>query len=97
MIDETLNRLEERIRSSARTSDAAKRDLLALVGELRTELAEIAETHAEDAHAIAGHAESAAEGPVAGVEESMRDFETAHPKVAGLVRSFLRTLADAGI
>lgn len=97
MIDETLSRLEERIRTSSRTSDDAKTDLLALVSELRAELAGIAATHSADARTLLGHAEAAAEGDESGVEESIREFETAHPQIVGLVRSFLRTLADAGI
>ena len=97
MIDETLSRLEERIRSSQRTSDDAKRDLLALVDELRSELAGIAESHAEDAQALASQARAAAEDDETVVEETMRELETAHPQIVGLVRSFLRTLSDAGI
>ena len=38
-----------------------------------------------------------AESTRSGVEESMLEFETAYPRITGLVRSFLRTLADAGI
>ena len=100
MIDETLDRLERRIRASTRTGEDAKSDLLAIVHELRAELAGVAVTHADDARAIAGHAAAAAErvdDDDGAVEESIRGFETAHPHVVGLVRSFLRTLADAGI
>ena len=97
MIDETLDRLEERIRASQRTSDDAKQDLLALVGKLRTELADIAESHEDAARSLADHAAAAAEGAESGVEESVLEFETAHPRIVGLVRSFLRTLSDAGI
>ena len=97
MIDETLKRLEERIRTSKRTSAEAKQDLLGIVGELRTELAEISETHHDDARSLAGHAAAAADGPPSAFEESVRDLETSHPRIVGLVRSFLQTLSDAGI
>ena len=97
MIDETLRKLEERIRSSQRTGDDAKQDLLGIVGELRTELAEISETHGDDARSLAGHAAAAADGTPNTVEDSVLEFEAAHPRIVGLVRSFLRTLSDAGI
>lgn len=97
MIDETLDRLEQRIRSSERTSDDAKQDLLALVRELRTELAGLAASHEDEARTLADHAAAAAEGVESGVEDSVLEFETSHPQIVGLVRSFLRTLSDAGI
>lgn len=97
MIDETLRRLEQRIRASERTSPEAKRDLLALVDELRAELGALAATHGDDAAEIARHAEAAAEGPVGAVEDSVLEFEQAHPRIVGLLRSFLQTLSDAGI
>jgi len=97
MINETLRKLEERIRSSTRTNDESKQELLAIVDELRGELSGIAESHHDDARTLAGHAAAAAEGEESGVEESVLEFETAHPRIVGLVRSFLRTLSDAGI
>lgn len=97
MIDDTLRKMEERIRSSTRTSDETRDELLALLVELRSELGRMAETHEDDARTLARHAAAAGEDAEGGVEESVLEFETAHPRITGLVRSFLRTLADAGI
>jgi len=95
MIEDTLRKLEERIRSSERTGDGTRDELLELVAELRTEFAAVAEASHEDAAAIAEHAGHAAQGgPVA---DSMLEFESAHPRVVGLLQSLMRTLADAGI
>jgi len=97
MIDETLKRLEQRIRDSERTGPDAKEELLALVAELRSELGAMAETNEDDAAALARTAEAAADGPAEAVEESVLEFEAAHPRIVGLVRSFLQTLSDGGI
>jgi len=97
MIEETLRKLEERIRSSERTG-AGESELLALVAELRTEFSSVAASHGDDAAAIARHADdAAADGAIAGMEDSMLEFESAHPRVVALFRSLMRTLADAGI
>jgi len=92
MIDETLHKLEERIRSGSEP-DASREELLALVAELRSELTAISETHGEDAVKLARHAQGGTET----MEDSILEFETAHPRVVQLVRSVLRTLSDAGI
>jgi hypothetical protein len=106
MIEETLRKLEERIRSSERADDGARADLLELVGELRAEFAAVAETHRDDAAAIAkaagnvsGNVSGSADGedPAGGVEDSMLEFESAHPRIVGIFHSLMRTLADAGI
>ena len=67
------------------------------MGELRSELAGIADSDEDAARSLADRAAAAAEGAESGVEESVLEFETAHPRIVGLVRSFLRTLSDAGI
>ena len=101
MIEDTLRKLEERIRASESAGDGARGDLLALVAELRSEFAEVAESHGEDAAAIAAHTERIAgddKGPATGaVADSMLEFESAHPRITGLLQSLMRTLADAGI
>ncbi len=97
MIEETLRTLEERIRSAEGPGDPEREGLLGLVAELRSELAALSETHAEDAAHLAEHARDAGAAPGTAIEDSVRDFETRHPRVTGLVRSLLQTLADAGI
>ena len=97
MIDETLDRLEARIRASRRTGDDAKRELLELVAELRAELARVSETHSDDANTIVDQAAAAVENAQEGVEDSVLELEASHPRLVGLVQSFLRTLSDAGI
>jgi len=110
MIEETLRKLEERIQSSKRTGDGTRTELLALVKDLRTEFAAVAETHGEEAAAIAqraqeatrdgtvrGSGEPTADGRAADVEDALLEFESAHPRMVGIFRSLMRTLADAGI
>ena len=98
MIEDTLRRLEERIEASEKTGDGTRRELLALVAELRREFADVAASHGDEAAAIAAHADrTERSSAVSGVEESMLEFESAHPKVVGLFHSLMRTLADAGL
>ena len=98
MIEETLRRLEERIRASESAGDNTRADLLDLVAKLRAEFSEVAAAHHDEAAAIARQADLAAQaGPVADIEESMLEFDSAHPRLVALFRSLMRTLADAGI
>ena len=95
MIDDTLAKLEDRIHAVESRGDGSRKELLALVAELRAELGAISETHADDAAALAHHVREAGSG--GRVEDSIRSFESTHPKIVGLVRSLMNTLADAGI
>ena len=98
MIDETIRALEERIRSAERISDERREDMLALVKELRAEFGAISESHGDDAASLARRTHAAAtDDSGAGVGDSVLEFETEHPRLAGVVRSLLQTLADAGI
>lgn len=102
MIDDTLQKLEERIRASKRTGEETREELLSLVAELRGELTAAAETHGAQAASVARHAEAVAAGAAdTGTAEEIEDtllaFESQHPRLVGLVQRFFRTLSDGGL
>ena len=53
MLPDTLARLEKRI-AEASVREEARQELLAHVTQLKTETAELAKTHGDAAHSIAG-------------------------------------------
>jgi hypothetical protein len=110
MIKNTLQKIEDAVRSAPQASAKTKEHLLGLVRELSAELEALESTHREHAHRIAGHAEKAvteatgaagaapdAEPARTGLAASAADFEASHPKLASLVRSISDSLANVGI
>jgi hypothetical protein len=106
----TLERIEERIRSTERMDEKQKREMLVLLDELKREIAPIAETHAEQAGSIAGFAEvSSSEATRAdknpelldlslrGFRKTVEEFEASHPKIVGVVNRICMMLSDSGI
>lgn len=108
MIDETMRKLEERLRAGADTP-GRRDELLGLLAQLQSELRELESTHADAARRIAHlthaahEATSGGDDPVAArnatdrLTESVREFETTHPTLTSLVRSVSDALAAAGL
>jgi Mg2+ and Co2+ transporter CorA len=111
MIQDTLKKIEDLVRTSAQASPETKQELMRLMGELSSELATLERTHQQHAHSIAGFAEAATrqattpserppspeEDARAGLAASVREFETSHPRLTGLVRAISDALAGVGI
>ena len=109
MIQDTLKKIEDLVRTAPQASPETKQELIRLVGELSSELSTLERTHQQDAHSIAGFAEAAArqatserpprpdEDARAGLTASVREFETTHPRLTGLVRAIADALAGVGI
>lgn len=110
MISERLARLEGMLRENPNLSEASRLELLDLVAGLRTEVAPLADTHAESASQITGSAEAAVhasmkkdEAPqqatvaVQGLAASVRQFEASHPRLVEIVDQLTVTLSNMGI
>jgi len=109
MIKDTLQKIEETVRSAPQATPETKQQILSLLRELGTELEALERTHGTHARTIAGKAELAAveaargrsepPGPPARADlaSSVTEFEASHPKLAGLVRSIADALANVGI
>jgi DNA repair exonuclease SbcCD ATPase subunit len=110
MIDETIDKIEERLRNAQSIPEERKAELLQLLVTLRSEVGQIAPTHSEAARTIAGHTErsTAAATEVTrdddqlqesldNLSASVTDFEKSHPKLVQVVNRICVTLSNLGI
>ena len=110
MIENTISDIEAKIHGSQSISDERKRELLQLLGTLKSEVGTLAKTHDEQAQSIAGFAQlstheatRATQNPeslelsLKGLRSSVDGFEQSHPKLVQIVNSISNTLASLGI
>lgn len=110
MINETIARIEARIRSNESLNDEKKKELLAIIGELKQEVTDLAKTNREDAHSIAGFAETSVheatreeknpallKHSLQGLEIAVERLEISHPTLVGLINAIGQALWKIGI
>ena len=110
MIENTIGEIEAKIHGSTSISEERKRELLQLLGTLKSEVGMLAKTHDEQASSIANFAQTSAheatrekqnqeslEYSLKGLRSSVDGFEKSHPKLVQIVNSISKTLADLGI
>jgi len=110
MIEETIARIESRLRSSENLTDERRRELLELLARLKEEVDTLSETHSEDAHSIAGYTETSIREAtrdevnpellrhsIEGLSLSAKSFEVSHPVLTGLINTIGRILWNLGI
>jgi hypothetical protein len=110
MIQDTIGKIEERIRKAEAIKDESKTELLSLLSNLKAEVANLSSTDAEQAQSIAGFtAVSAHEATrdeknpelvqlsLKGLASSVEGFEQSHPKLVQVVNSISTTLSNLGI
>ncbi|MCU0608394.1 MAG: DUF4404 family protein [Chitinispirillaceae bacterium] len=110
MVQETISRIETRIRANEALSEEKKQELLALVGELKTEMAGLANKDSDSAQSVAGFAESLLHEAIReekneellrhsldGLKLSVNSFEVSHPTLVGLINTIGQTLWKMGI
>jgi Domain of unknown function (DUF4404) len=110
MIEDTLSHIEEQIQASDSIKDDRKRELLQLVGKLKSEIATLSQTNSEQAQSIAGftqmsthEATRAEQNPellqlsLKGLSSSVDGFEKSHPKLVQLVNTISNMLSNLGI
>ena len=100
-----------RRKSAARNPSApnARRELLKLLGTLKTEVAELSKTHGEQADSIASFAQLSAheatraeqnpqlrELSIQGLRSSVDGFEQSHPRLVQIVNAISNTLSNLG-
>ena len=112
MIDETIEKIEKRIKEAE--SDAAKgkdmEELVALLETLKKEVADLSRTHAAHAESIAGFAKVSAheatradqnpellEISLKGLTSSVAGIESSHPKLVEIVNRISVMLSNMGI
>ena len=110
MIEDTIGKIEARIKSGESISPERKGELLQLLGTLKSEVSTLSKTHGEQAQSIAAFAEvSAHEATRAqqdpqllklsleGLGQSVEGFEKSHPRLVQIVNSISNMLSNLGI
>jgi hypothetical protein len=110
MIKDTLSNIEAKIQASDTIKDDRKRELLQLLGTLKSEIAALSRTDSEQAQSIAGFTElstheatRAEQNPellqlsLKGLSSSVGGFEKSHPQLVQLVNSISTMLSNLGI
>ena len=110
MNESNLNEIEAKIRGADNISEDRKRELLQLLGTLKTEVGKLSKTHDEQAQSIAGFAQLSAyeatrmqQNPqslhhsLEGLRSSVEGFEKSHPQLVRIVNNISNTLSNLGI
>lgn len=110
MIEDTLANIESRLQNVEGLSADKRRELQGLFATLKSEIAGIKSTHADQAESIAGFAERSAQEAtraqqnpkllnhsLAGLTSSVEELEKSHPKLVQIVNNISRALSDLGI
>jgi hypothetical protein len=109
MLEETLTRLAAEM-EQASVSPEQKAELLTLLAKLREQVALIAKTNEDQAKSIAGFAQVSAHEAtrpsqrpellrlsLAGLEKSVDEFKTTHPRLVEIVGSLSSSLSNLGL
>jgi hypothetical protein len=110
MIEDTIGKIEARIQGAEAIKEDRRRELLQLLGTLKTEVADLSKTHEEQAQSIAGFTELSAheatranQNPqllklsLQGLRSSVVGFEGSHPHLVRIVNAISQTLSNLGI
>jgi hypothetical protein len=110
MIEDTIGKIEARIETADTIKEERRRELLQLLGTLKSELAELSKTDGEQAQSIAGFTQISAheatrteQNPellkpsLDGLSSSVQGFEESHPRLVQIVNAISNTLANLGI
>lgn len=110
MIDDTIQRIEARLRSAENMPEATRADLLNLLATLRQEVTGLPPSKTRQAENIAraadiSTAQAVAEtrndesyqGSVNDLANSVREFEGSHPRLVQIVNNIANVLAGLGI
>ena len=110
MQEDTIARIEARLKNSPNLAPENRAELLGLLAQLKGELETLSRTDADHARSVAGFAELTAheatrEEPkprlfhlsAAGLMSSVQGLELSHPKLTAVVNSLCQVLSNTGI
>jgi Mg2+ and Co2+ transporter CorA len=110
MIQDRLDKIEEKLKQSKTIKESDKAELLNLLATLNTEITGLSRTHQEQAESIAGFAELSAHEAtrsqksqelfdlsMEGLTSSVQGFEVSHPVLVEVINRFCTMLANMGI
>ena len=110
MIDETISKIEAKLKEAGTITEQAKLELAGLLGTLKTEITELSKTHADQAQSIIGFAQTSTHEAMrdekhpellklslAGLATSVDGIEKSHPSLVQIVNRICTTLSNLGI
>lgn len=110
MIEDRLKKLEDQIGAAANIPEESRAELLRLIAALRSEIAALPSTRADDARSAATFAEASAheatresvrpqllEAAISGLKGSVEEFETSHPDLAAILNRLAIVLSNMGM
>jgi archaellum component FlaC len=110
MIEDTIGKLEAKIKSAESIKEDRRNELAQLLSTLKTEVAALSKTHEDQAQSIAGFAElstheatRAEQNPkllklsLDGLSSSVDELEKTHPRLVQIVNAISNTLSNLGI
>jgi hypothetical protein len=110
MIEDTLSKIEARIQNAGSVNEERRNELLELVNTLKSEVAQLSQTHSDQAQSIAGFTEVSTheatrerrnprllELSLEGMSSSVAGFEKSHPRLVQIVNALSNTLSNLGI
>jgi hypothetical protein len=110
MIKDTLSKIEAAIAKIQAGEHKDKTELVALLGKLKAELAELPASRLDEARSIGYFTEAAAHEvtrekssvqlknlSISGISYSVQGFEASHPQLVGVVNEICMILARMGI
>ena len=110
MIQDRIAKIESTLQSAPNLSPETKQELLALLAELKAEVAPLSATHGEDAASIARFADASVHeatrserkpeqtaAALSGLNASVQGFEASHPRLVQIVDRIALTLSNMGI
>jgi uncharacterized protein (DUF2344 family) len=110
MLQQTIDKIEEKLRKTESLNEKNKSDLLNLVSTLKLEIADLSKTHNEHAESITGFAALSTheatrqeKNPellklsIEGLGSSVRDFESSNPRLVSVVNDICSMLSNLGI
>ena len=110
MIGDTISKIEAKLRNAGSMNDESRRELLSLLGTLKSEITALSRTDADRARKIAGFTETSAGEAIReeknpdqlklsleSLAASVDGFETSHPNLVQVVNRICTTLSNLGI
>jgi len=110
MIEDTIAKIEARLQNADALPPEKRQELQQLLATLKSEVAKLSRTHAEQAESIAGFADISTheatreqQNPellklsLNGLSSSVEEFEKSHPKLVQIVNSISTALSNLGI
>ncbi len=110
MVQDTINKIEEMVRSNRSINKQAKSRLLKLLATLKPEIEKLSNVKAEHAESVAGFMERSThealrheKNPtllklaIDGLSASVKGFEASHPQLVETVNYITTELANIGI